>query len=206
MDLLASLKIFLRNQQALRSLSKDNLKIHFGSGNIKLPGWLNTDLFDRDENLKIKPDMYLNITQKLPFKNNVASFLYNEHLVEHIEVEKITLFFKEAYRILKKGGVLRLATPDLEHLAKKYLSKSWKKQDWLSWPEYRFIKTKAEMLNIAMRWWEHKYLYDEEELKRRLRESGFKKIKRVDWRKSQYPDLRNLETRKDSKLIMEVVK
>jgi predicted SAM-dependent methyltransferase len=200
------LTISLKNQWVLWRLPQKNLKIHFGAGNNKLADWLNTDLYSRDINLTVPPDMYVDITRPLPFKSNSAGFIYNEHLIEHVEVDKAIHFFEEAHRILKKGGVLRLATPDLEYIVKKYLSRSWKSQDWLTWPEYKFIKTKAEMLNIAMRWWDHKYLYDEEELTRRLREAGFKKIQRVGLGKSKYPELTNLETRKDSKLIIEAAK
>ena len=205
-SLFDNLKISLKNWKTLWFLPNKDLKIHFGCGNIKFPGWLNTDIYYRDINLTVEPDMYVDITKLLPFRTNSAKYLYSEHLIEHIEVEKISIFFKEAHRVLKKGGILRVATPDLNHIARKYLSRDWKRQDWLTWPEYRFIKTPAEMLNIALRWWGHKYLYDETELRRRLKESGFKKLKRVELGKSKHEGLENLESREDSKLIIEAVK
>ena len=68
------------------------------------------------------------------------------------------------------------------------------------------IKTRAERINIAFRDWGHKWLYDREELERRLKEAGFVNIKFCNLRESDYPELRNLETRDESILIAECVK
>lgn len=185
---------------------KRDLQIVFGSGSVKIPGWINSDLPNLKGEYSGYPDIYLDITKTFPINSNSAAFLYCEHVIEHINIEQAQSFLSESFRILKKGGVLRIATPDMSYLTEKYLNKDWQKQDWLSWPEYRFIKTPAEMLNIAFRWWGHKYLYDEKELRRRLKEAGFVNISKKNWRKSSYRQLNNLETRADSKLIMEGVK
>ena len=62
------------------------------------------------------------------------------------------------------------------------------------------------MLNMIFRGWGHQWLYDREELHRRLKEAGFRNIRDVEWGESQFPELRNRETRKDSLLICEVQK
>jgi len=62
------------------------------------------------------------------------------------------------------------------------------------------------MINIAFRWWDHKYLYNEEDLRNQLIKAGFQKIKRCEWNKSNYIELAGLETREDSKLTMEAEK
>ena len=76
-------------------------------------------------------------------------------------------------------------------------------QDWLTWPSSQFIRTRAEMLNIAFRWWGHQWLYDHEELDRRLREAGWEELAPVEWGQSRHPALRERETRVDSLLIFE---
>jgi predicted SAM-dependent methyltransferase len=68
------------------------------------------------------------------------------------------------------------------------------------------LKTRAERINIAFREWGHKWLYDAEELRRRLKEAGCKNIKQCKHSKSTYPELRNLEIRDESTLVMEVTK
>ena len=60
--------------------------------------------------------------------------------------------------------------------------------------------------NISFRYWGHKWLYDWEELERRLKEAGCDKIKRCEIIKSEHEVLKNLETRNESTLIAEVTK
>jgi len=126
--------------------------------------------------------------------------------MEHITVGEAEVCLADWRRVLEPGGVLRIATPDLEYLVERYGSGRWREQEWLSLPEYRFIRTRAEMLNVAFRWWGHRYLYDAEELERRLRDAGFGTVRRCAYRESTVPELAGLETRPDSRLILEAVR
>ncbi len=190
----------IKNKILIKKLRKsDKLKLHVGCGNVKLLGWVNID---------VEPgaaDLIIDVRKGLPFDDNSVDFIYNEHFIEHLTYEEGQKVLKEFWRVLKKGGVLRIATPDLDYIINKYMS-NWKDQDWLSWPEYSFIKTRGEMLNVSFRWWGHKYLYNEEDLRRQLDRANFKKIIRCEWGKSKYVELSGLETRKDSKLILEAEK
>ena len=76
----------------------------------------------------------------------------------------------------------------------------------LELPEYQFIQTRAEMINVSMRWWGHRYLYDGEELERRMRDAGFATIRRCGYGESTVAELAGLETRPDSMLILEAVR
>ena len=64
----------------------------------------------------------------------------------------------------------------------------------------------SQMLNIFFREWGNQWLYDDEELCRRLQEAGLVNINKVEIEKSEYPELQNRETRKDSTLIYEIIK
>lgn len=46
-----------------------------------------------------------------------------------------------------------------------------------------------------MRFWGHQFIYDETELIILLKEAGFLNVRRMPWRESEHPELRNLETR-----------
>jgi predicted SAM-dependent methyltransferase len=182
------------------------LKIQLGSGKNHFKGWINTDIRPAKQDFGVDPDHYLDVTQPLPVKDGSVKYLYSEHLVEHLSQETNQKLFREAYRALDQGGVMRIATPDLATLVTKYQSKKWRQQDWLLWPEYQFIATPAEMLNVALRWWGHQYVFDYQELARLLKEAGFTKIKRVEWGKSQHLELKARETRPDSTLVVEATK
>jgi predicted SAM-dependent methyltransferase len=174
------------------------LKLNIGCGKVKLPGWVNIDI-------EAGADLVIDVRKGLSFDDNSVDFIYNEHFIEHLSYEECERVLKEFWRVLKKGGVLRIATPDLDYIINKYVT-DWKDQEWLSWPEYNFIKTRGEMLNTCFYRWRHKYLYNEEDLKNQLTKAGFRKIIRCEWNKSNHPELSGLETRKDSKLIMEAEK
>jgi predicted SAM-dependent methyltransferase len=107
--------------------------------------------------------------------------------------------------VLHSQGVLRIAMPDLDDLVDSY-QKDWRRMDWVAWPQFAFIQTRAEMINIAFRWWGHQHLYNREELKRALKNAGFCDIRFEIFGQSRHPELRGLETRLDSKLIAEAVK
>jgi predicted SAM-dependent methyltransferase len=173
--------------------------LHIGCGDVHLDGWVNIDLDSP------KADLKHDLRQPLPYAGGSVEFIYNEHFMEHLTVQEGVAFLRECHRLLKPGGVLRVATPDLRYVAFRYFFR-WKKQDWIRQYRYEWIQTRAEMMNMMFHEWGHRYLYDEEELRRRLTEAGFLTIVRRRLLRSPHPALRNRETRKDSKLILEATR
>jgi predicted SAM-dependent methyltransferase len=49
---------------------------------------------------------------RLPFENGSFSFVYSEHFFEHLTPTVALEVFKECYRVLQVGGVLRTVVPD----------------------------------------------------------------------------------------------
>ena len=189
---------WFRRKPDLDRFPRRGLKLHVGSGTVRLDGWVSIDL-------ETTADLNLDLREGLPFADGAARLVYNEHLIEHITVDEGRRCLADWFRVLEPGGVLRIATPDLEYVVERYQN-SWKDQAWLQLPEYAFIRTRAEMMNVSFRWWGHQYLYDGEELERRLREAGFETIRRCGYAESTVPELAGLETRQDSKLILEAVR
>lgn len=195
----------LRLATAKRNLQRFAMpyKLNIGCGKIKFDDWINIDREGDHQTV----DVFWDVTRKFRFLDgDSCSAIYCEHFLEHITPVQANSFLSECYRVLQPNGILRIAMPSLDFIIEKYSSDDWRDQDWLGWPEYQFIKTKAEMLNIAFRWWEHEWLYDREELHRRLRDSGFQELTDADWRCSEYAELRERESRKDSVLIVEAKK
>jgi predicted SAM-dependent methyltransferase len=173
-------------------------RLHVGCGQNRFKNWINSDV-------KLNSDLIVFLQKRLPFNNNHLDFIYSEHVLEHISYDIGGFFLKETYRILRPKGVLRVAMPDLDDLVDSY-QKDWRRMDWVTWPQFAFIQTRAEMVNIAFRWWGHQHLYNREELDRALKSAGFFDIRFEPFGQSRYPELRGLETRLDSKLIAEAVK
>lgn len=178
------------------------IKLHLGCGTNYFPGWFNVDANARLERL----DLAWNIDLGLPLPDDCCELIYSEHVLEHFPVQRGVALLGECRRVLRPAGTLRIAMPSLAHVVAKYTADDWKDQDWLTWPEFQFIQTRAEMVNVSLRWWGHQWLYDHEELHRRLREAGFTAIEDAGWGESRHADLRDLETRRDSQLICEARK
>lgn len=178
--------------------NKKQKRLHVGCGKNYFKGWINADIDPRAE-------LIIFLEKKLPFPDNSLERIYSEHVLEHLPYKTGIFFLQQAYRTLKPGGILRIAMPDLDDLIDGY-QKDWRRFDWVNWKEFAFIKTRAEMINIAFRWWGHQHLYNQEELTRALADAGFSKFDFVEHSQSEHDDLRNLETRSDSKLIAEAIK
>ncbi len=181
-------------------------KLHLGCGRNYFEGWINVDN-NTDGNIT-KLDLNFDLCNKLPFNDNSIDFIFNEHFLEHLSVEQGKRSLTDFLRVLKPGGVMRIAMPDLQKIVMAYLNDNWKNDGnaFLSQFGLSHVQTKAELLNINFRAWGHKWLYDWEELERRLREVGAKNITRCTIHKSEHIELCNLETRHESTLIAEVQK
>jgi predicted SAM-dependent methyltransferase len=176
------------------------LKLNLGCGDVCFAGWINVDLEARR-----KANLFWNLTDRFPIADGSCSLIHSEHVMEHFSVEDGLTIFRECRRLLVPGGVLRVAMPSLEYGVETYVKDTWR-SDFERWEELRMVKTRCEALNVAMRWWGHLWLYDREELHRRLREAGFNQIRDAEWGKSSVHELCNRETRSETLLIVEAVK
>ena len=60
---------------------------------------------------------------KLPYEDESFDLVFCWHVVEHLE--KPELFFEETKRVLKKGGSMFIATPNLECFSHKVAGENW---------------------------------------------------------------------------------
>ena len=101
--------------------SNDGRRLHFGCGPIRLEGWENLDRASVD------------LCKPLPFEDGSAGFIFLEHVIEHVGIHDSYRFFKECARILRSGGVVRLAFPSIPKIwassSDAYLSYQ-KKMGW----------------------------------------------------------------------------
>jgi len=180
------------------------MKLHLGCGTQYKEGWVNID--DNSDNNISKLDINMDLTLGLPYQDGTVDYIFHEHFFEHLTPEQGKLLVKECMRVLKIGGVMRIATPDLVEAVDKYLNMEIKDDPIIKRYQLHHVKTKAERLNMAFSAWGHKWLYDWEELERRLREAGCKVITQCKLRQSKHDALKGIEVRDNSNLIAEVTK
>jgi len=150
-------------------------------------------------------DKKLDARKGLPYSEQTVDGIYSEHFFEHLTQAEGLGFLRECRRILKPGGVVRIAMPDLDEVVSRYVSKDWRGDGDMFKLGYDWVANRCEMLNIGMREWGHKHVYNEEELTRIAQMAGLEPTKRCEHSKSDIPMLAGRETRNSTKLIIEFI-
>ena len=96
------------------AVASGSVKITLGSGLKPIDGWINTDVVWRG-------GAYLDATEHWPVTDGSVDFVYADNVIEHLTLQQGREAFRHAFTALKPGGVIRLATPDVEGVARQYL-------------------------------------------------------------------------------------
>lgn len=169
-------------------------KLHLGCGTRVLDGWLNADIEPCSPQV-----LRLDATLSFPFADASFDYLFSEHMIEHLSYLQGQRMLAECRRVLKPGGVLRIATPDLAFLVALYdTEKSALQNAYLEWAHARFISWAPEVsdtfvINNFVRDWGHKFVYDAKTLHRALRDTGFTAPVVCEINTSSHEALRGLE-------------
>src|SRR6185312_6510958 len=89
--------------------------INLGCGSHFHPGWVNVDFSKTGEDVIAQ-----NLLNGIPFDDNTFEVVYHSHVLEHFPKHQAKAFIRECYRVLKPGGIIRVAVPDLEQIVKNY--------------------------------------------------------------------------------------
>ena len=170
-------------------------KLQLGTSNNVRDGWLNTDVFPNNDSVA-----YMDATTRFPFDDNTFDYITAEHMIEHIEYDDGQIMLRECFRVLKPGGRVRFATPDLSVLLALHCEdKTSDQRKYIDWSCARFLPEIVEckdvfVINNFFRAWGHSFLYDAETLRHALSSSGFREIKFYKPGVSDDPNLENLES------------
>lgn len=77
----------------------------------------------RRERLRSLPESILvhDLRRPLPFADNSADAVYSSHVLEHLNREHARKLVGEMRRVLRAGGIVRVAVPDLEEACRLYV-------------------------------------------------------------------------------------
>jgi len=89
--------------------------LNLGCGHHFHPDWTNVDFLATGEGVIVH-----NLLKGIPFEDNHFEVVYHSHVLEHFSRTDAVRFIQECYRVLKPGGVLRIAIPDLEQITDQY--------------------------------------------------------------------------------------
>jgi len=119
---------------------------------------------------------YSSITDLQQFSDCTVDLIYASHVLEYFDREEALMVLKEWGRVLKKGGVLRIAVPDFETISYLYSTKQIKLSQAIG-PLYGKMIMGTEPIY-------HKTVYDFSSLEKTLESVGFRDIARYDWRQT----------------------
>ncbi len=179
-------------------------KVNVGCGRTPTKGWLN---FDNSPSLRLarfplvarllrasgvldEPQYafiqfaransiaYGDAASGLPLRDESVDVLYSSHMFEHLDRTEASAFLKEARRVLRAGGILRLSVPDLRLQVGQYLESNdadaFVAATALALPR---AKTFTQVLKLIFGGnSSHRWMYDGDSLKRLLESVGFEDV------------------------------
>jgi len=183
--------------------------LQLGAGPNAIPGWLNTDISPARTEIA-----YLDATRPFPLADETFDYVFSEHQIEHIEARHALPMLNECLRVLKPGGRLRIATPDLAVVIGLYSETA--DPATARYLEYVIALARgvadsgrgraaieaitaipagrrAFVINEVVRWYGHRFIYDEPTLAALLEQVGFRGIERRAVGESDEEALRGLE-------------
>lgn len=207
--------------------------VQYGCGLSAPDDWLN---FDTSPTLRIQklpivgrllkgrlntvfPDsvLYGDIVKGLPVADNSCDGVYCSHVLEHLSLNDFRIALKNTYKILRPGATFRCVLPDLEYIARSYVSSIDAKKETAS---IEFIgngtlmgttdrpKGIKGMIVSGFGNSNHLWMWDYYSLSAELKKVGFKEIRRAQFNDGKIDMFKSVEDpdRFVNALAMECIK
>lgn len=189
----SSLNAFLSN------FPKHILVLLFKLNNFVLKKIYNSKLgVSQKEFLRILKEnrfIHHNLEYGLPFNDESVDYIYSSHFFEHVFKEDAQKLIKESFRVLKKGGIIRIGVPDLERVVSMY--QNGEKEKALS-----ILYSESKRSHYSY----HRYMYDFDLLYSLMVKGGFETIEKCEYQNGKIPDVKKLDGLWDDTLFIEAFK
>ncbi len=173
------------------------LKVNCGSGDYPLPGWVNVDA-----DPAFAPDVLHDLAQNLPFADASVDFLHSEDFLSCLpNIDAVLAFLREARRVLKPDGTMRLLLPSLERLVEAYATRP----DWLLAHWHRAVglplvpETAGMLVNQALKL-NPGFFFDRDTLRTLLQQTRFG-MRECGYGESAHAALRGIDLRKPDESV-----
>jgi len=199
----------LVEKHRLKNKLKHVDKINIGCGKDIIEDWLNFGLYSDLEipygTIKIIDGisvLHFDATEELLIDVETVKYIYASHFIEHISFAEGITMLERYYKIMKKGGVIRFTTPDLESWVRNYYEnnvnffENYKNTCIrLNVENISLVKTKGEIFMSEIYNWGHKWNYDFESIKHVLEKAGFSQVTKKKASESLIPDIAKIESK-----------
>lgn len=159
--------------------------------------------------------VYMNVNKRWSeYKDHSVDVVYSSHMFEHLSLKTADLYLKESFRCLKPGGIIRVVVPDLYKICKKYILEYETGEDnpseYIMWAinmnrEGQYGSNLGIVKKTVLEWQgyphQHKFMYDEKSLTKKLKQAGFTDIIALEYGISRYiADIKEVEGTRESYL------
>jgi len=121
---------------------------------------------------------YNSLTDLSQFEDNTIDLIYASHVIEYFDRQEVEGLLKEWKRVLKPNGILRLAVPNFEMIAKLYCNGEIPLSSVLG-PLYGRMDMGEQKIY-------HKTTYDINSLKKLLTSLEYNDIVLYDWKQTEH--------------------
>ena len=148
------------------------MKLHLGCGPKYIEGWIHCDALEYQHVDIIGP------VDSLPIDDCMAEIVYASHVLEHFGRHECISVLSEWYRVLKPGGILRLAVPNFMAACEVYLDASL--GDNIDLIKGLVCGGQKDEFDF------HGNIFDQKSLEAMLKSVGFQSVKTWDWRATEH--------------------
>jgi predicted SAM-dependent methyltransferase len=167
-----------RDRRLRAAVAAGPAQVAFGAGPVAVDGWISTDVRRRHEHV-----YYCDLRRRLPFADGSLVGIVAEHVLEHLYLDDTLRAIGEFGRVLRPGGLIRLAAPDGEFLAKLVAGTGGEdaraqvelEERLHNWPADGLGRWRA-VNRLAYQFGEHRSLLTPSLVEDLLRRAGFRRV------------------------------
>jgi SAM-dependent methyltransferase len=175
-------------------------RLNWGCGGWTPAGWINSDI-KQGRGIDISAD----IRQGLPLEEASIDYIVSIHALPEMPYDDLLPALLELRRVLKPGGVLRLALPDLLKGVRAYERGD---RDYFLVPDDD-VKSLGAKLIVQLIWYGYsRTLFTAEFIEEMLFKAGFARVDHCAYQRteSQFPEITELDNRENESLFVEATK
>jgi predicted SAM-dependent methyltransferase len=175
-------------------------RLNWGCGEHPQPGWLNSDVKDVPG-----IDIVADVRVGLPLPSASIDYIASVHALPELPYRDLVPALTELRRVLKPGGVLRLALPDLERGIEAYQRGD---RDYFHVPDEDARSVGAKFVTQMIWYGYSRSLFVHDFVEELLQRAGFAQVTRCQYGQTAgpWPDIVELDNRERESLFMEAVK
>lgn len=175
-------------------------RLNWGCGSWTPEGWINSDIKDEPG-----VNLVADISKGLPIESDSLDYAVSIHSLPEIPYPALVPTLAELRRVLKPGGVLRVALPDLDRGIAAYQRGD---KDYFLIPDDE-VKSIGAKFIVQMLWYGYtRLLFTHDFITEMLLKAGFTKVECCAHKvtRTPWPEITDLDNREEESLFVEATK